>query len=167
MGVKLQKDTERHDRLKFYYDAAKRESISGFPVDDQIWMYERLTGITNAIMHNELAVSLPVMAELRRFLYIQNDLPKLASVTQTCEGCPSQWEGRLEDGRCFYIRYRWGHLQVWISKNASYAVKDALDGEQIYSEQHGPDMDGVMQWPSVENYLSNVFDFSLLTKGGA
>lgn len=27
-------------------------------------------------------------------------------------GCPSQWEGKTEDGQDVYIRYRWSHLSV-------------------------------------------------------
>lgn len=36
----------------------------------------------------------------------------IADLTHTCLACPSQWEGRLADGRPLYIRYRWGRLRV-------------------------------------------------------
>lgn len=67
----------------------------------------------------------------------------IKSITQTCDACPSQWEGELDDGRFFYVRYRWGNLQLGIGKDDSEAVRvsetiaalgDSLDGyldEQI------------------------------------
>lgn len=39
-------------------------------------------------------------------------MPMLKDLRQTCEACPSQWEGHTADGRFIYIRYRWGHLTV-------------------------------------------------------
>ena len=31
---------------------------------------------------------------------------------QTCSACPTQWEGRLKDGREFYFRYRHGYASL-------------------------------------------------------
>lgn len=39
----------------------------------------------------------------------------IASITQTCFGCPSQWEGKTEDGKYIYMRFRWGHLRLDIN----------------------------------------------------
>ena len=38
----------------------------------------------------------------------------IARIVQTCEACPSQWEGFFDDGRAFYIRFRWGHLRMTV-----------------------------------------------------
>ena len=46
---------------------------------------------------------------------------RLIELTQTCEACPSQWDGRLEDGRTVYIRYRHQTLSVEVGPtDASY-----------------------------------------------
>ncbi len=39
---------------------------------------------------------------------------KIVSLERTSIACPSQWEGRLADGRFVFIRERWGtgHIQV-------------------------------------------------------
>lgn len=39
---------------------------------------------------------------------------RIVQLDQTCMACPSQWEGRLDDGRAVYIRYRggWGRIAV-------------------------------------------------------
>jgi hypothetical protein len=38
----------------------------------------------------------------------------IAELTQTCDRYPSQWEGRLDDGRPIYIRFRHDELSVHI-----------------------------------------------------
>ena len=57
---------------------------------------------------------------------------KIHNLIQTCELCPSQWEGNLEDGRMVYVRYRWGRLSVMASHEPSDDVDDALEGEEIF-----------------------------------
>lgn len=37
--------------------------------------------------------------------------------------CPSQWEGKLSDGRAIYIRFRWGTLRA----SAGDTLDDAID----------------------------------------
>lgn len=71
---------------------------------------------------------------------------KIASLTQTCSACPSQWEGNLEDGRMIYIRYRHGWLSVSVSPKPTTDVSKAVMGESIYSESIGDDLDGFIEW---------------------
>lgn len=68
------------------------------------------------------------------------------SITQTCVACPSQWEGKLKDGRMFYARYRWGRLSIEVSKEPTNNVYMAMgeDGELIYNEGLGDEYDGVL-----------------------
>jgi len=69
----------------------------------------------------------------------------ITELNQTCGACPSQWEGKLNDGRMFYIRYRWGYLSVRISENATNDVGDAVGGQEILGEQVDKSgWDGVM-----------------------
>jgi hypothetical protein len=64
----------------------------------------------------------------------------LAELRQTCSACPSQWEGRTEDGLDLYVRYRWGWLTWGFGEGMDNAIDaclaqsgvqlgDALDGE--------------------------------------
>ncbi len=34
------------------------------------------------------------------------------SIELTCHSHPAQWEGRTDDGRPIYVRYRWSYLSV-------------------------------------------------------
>ena len=63
---------------------------------------------------------------------------------QTCNACPSQWEGILEDGRFVYARYRWGNLGVYTGSSIDNAI--GRDGEILYegSPEGNDAFDGVM-----------------------
>ena len=52
----------------------------------------------------------------------------LVELTQTCSAAPSQWEGRLNDGRVVYIRYRHGKLTVRIGPEDA-SVSDVVSME--------------------------------------
>lgn len=67
---------------------------------------------------------------------------KIASLTQTCGVCPSQWEGRTDDDRGVYIRYRGGHLTVGLSEPGG-TVDDAVMADVAYCEA-GHALDGDM-----------------------
>lgn len=47
-------------------------------------------------------------------------LPHVIELAKTCDACPSQWEGRLADGRGIYIRFRWGTLSAEIFDGVEY-----------------------------------------------
>lgn len=70
---------------------------------------------------------------------------KVKELTKTCGGYPSQWEGKLKDGRMIYIRYRWGCLEVSISENPTNDVSDAVEGKSIFQKYIGGNYDGVME----------------------
>ncbi len=76
------------------------------------------------------------------------------TLTQTCSACPSQWEGTLEDGRMVYIRYRWGHLDVSVSKFATENVYDAVSGELLLDYFSGDDWDGFMTLAQLNSILA-------------
>lgn len=56
----------------------------------------------------------------------------VTELEQTCTACPSQWEGRTADGSYLYIRYRHGHLSVYV------------DGDPVFALDHGDGLDGMM-----------------------
>jgi len=59
---------------------------------------------------------------------------KIEDLKKTCDACPSQWEGYLEDGRQVYIRYRWSRLSVRISHEPTDEEFAAVRGEEIYAD---------------------------------
>ena len=68
--------------------------------------------------------------------------------------CPTQFEGTLEDGRTFYIRYRWGYFSFKASYNKSNDVMDAVRGEEIFGERVGGEFDGALLTEELQKILS-------------
>ncbi len=64
---------------------------------------------------------------------------KLTDLTMTSGATPSQWEGKLDDGRFIYARYRHGHGAVYVAASVSEAI-----------EKDEP----LIEWPSREEYES-------------
>ena len=86
-------------------------------------------------------------------------------ITQTCNACPSQWEGSLKDGRMFYARYRWGQLTIELSKEPTNDIYMAMGeyGQLIYDGQLGYEFDGVLcQSELVEKMQDCGFFFNTL-----
>src|ERR1700738_476752 len=78
---------------------------------------------------------------------ISGGTKELASLSQTCHMCPSQWEGRTVDGEYVYIRFRWGTLTLGFGP-------DAVLGPQAYCEQVGRDeWDGAMDTGTMLGHL--------------
>ena len=70
----------------------------------------------------------------------------------TCSACPSQWEGKLEDGRAIYIRYRWGNLTASVSKEPTENLDEAVSGECIYDEIIDDPKGGTLSTEEMLNY---------------
>jgi hypothetical protein len=66
---------------------------------------------------------------------------RLVELHEEGTSAPAQWNGKTDDGRNVYVRYRWGCLRVYVSHG------DPLD---LYPEGHSfewnsdDDLDGVM-----------------------
>ena len=69
---------------------------------------------------------------------------KVRDIIKTCEACPSQWDGHFEDGRMFYVRYRWGHLIIRVSPDLTDNVHEAVEGKEILSKQVGDSLNGFL-----------------------
>lgn len=67
---------------------------------------------------------------------------KVVSLKQTCSACPTQYEGKLDDGRMIYVRYRWGYLSIRVSPAPTNNVMDAVEGEEVFGKGMGGDYDG-------------------------
>jgi len=88
--------------------------------------------------------------------------PKIKEYKKTCNMFPSQWEGTFEDGRMFYIRYRWGNFNVYVSKEPTTNVFDAVSGENILTiDNHGEQFDGYMDNETMFNLIKDMIDYEL------
>jgi len=77
----------------------------------------------------------------------------IKKIQKTCDCCPSQWEITLKDGKMVYVRYRWGHLTIRISKDKTNKIEDAINGIIIYHKQLGNGFDGYMKTRVMKRYL--------------
>jgi hypothetical protein len=78
---------------------------------------------------------------------------QVATVKQTCTSCPSQWEGTLHDGRCFYIRYRWGGLTIGFGASVGDAV-----GNREFVDYFGDEFDGELAESVAAEWLGKVLE---------
>lgn len=81
---------------------------------------------------------------------------RLKSLKQTCEACPSQWEGKLSDGRKVYIRYRWGTLTVHVGETKAMSIEDTVATFPIASIIMGSAMDGYLKEEDMLEMLSSL-----------
>lgn len=80
----------------------------------------------------------------------------------TCSACPSQWEGKADDGRVIYVRFRHGEFTAGIGKTLDDAVaagyiKFVSQGELICAE--ATDGDGHMTTAEMEELLAEKVEF--------
>jgi hypothetical protein len=83
---------------------------------------------------------------------------EVSELRETCASSPSQWEGRLSDGRPFYIRYRWGFLSVSIGEVGGL-MASAMDANEWFGQQVGDPLDGKIS-------IDDVFRLTGLTLAG-
>ncbi len=81
-------------------------------------------------------------------------LREIKELRQTCEAAPSQWEGELYDGRGFYVRYRYGNLQIHLGE----IVQGPYSNPEIFRSQIGDDLDGVLSWKTAEKFLAGILE---------
>jgi hypothetical protein len=88
-------------------------------------------------------------------------LPVVESMEKTCNICPTQWQGKLEDGRMFYIRYRWGNFNAYLSKEVTNEVVDAIAGEILVSlDNWGDHFDGEMEDEVMYEIMKSKLNFN-------
>ena len=82
-------------------------------------------------------------------------------INHIVHGCPSRWDGKLDDGRTFYIKYRWGYLSVHVSNEVTDDLMAPLnDGVEVMGVQIDPSgWDGVMSGDEMIKIVSEVFKF--------
>lgn len=72
----------------------------------------------------------------------------LVKLKQTCQMAPSQWEGRTDDDRPAYIRYRHGYLSVQVGPIGG-DLGSALDTDEWYGAQLNSDDDSGIELAEV------------------
>lgn len=80
---------------------------------------------------------------------------EVKNLEHTCEACPSQWEFRTFQDRPVYVRYRWGYLSICVGPPGG-DVYDAVGGFEVFGEQLGDSMDGVIGWSEVYDRLYEI-----------
>jgi len=66
--------------------------------------------------------------------------------------CPTQWEAWDDQGREYYMRYRWGHL--------TFCRWDVSPPEYYLSEQIGDQYDGMLDDDTMKQRLIGIVDWS-------
>lgn len=87
---------------------------------------------------------------------------KVVELVKTCEACPAQWEGKTDDGKFVYVRYRHGGLSIGFGRTISRAIfashlamndkfqlDGKYDGEMELSELKALTA-GEIEWPDVD-----------------
>lgn len=80
----------------------------------------------------------------------------------TCDACPSQWEGKLDDERMFYCRYRWGVFYISVSDGPTDRGLDAVTRNYIMEVEYGGEMDGCMSTEEMKELSKEHMDWSAL-----
>ena len=84
--------------------------------------------------------------------------PPVAEIEKTCIAAPAQWEGRMESGEAFYVRYRYGFLTIGFGADLDAAVNAASSPDGY--EWENPDADGLdgwMEWEEAEPHFSRAW----------
>ena len=87
---------------------------------------------------------------------------EVAELKLTCGAAPSQWEGRLVDGRPIYIRYRWGTLQIHFGPIGG-TVEDALNAKPWFEDDVGEKLGAVISLSEVADYSGLIVPQAILT----
>jgi hypothetical protein len=83
-------------------------------------------------------------------------LPKVVDLKRTTWACPTQWEGRLEDGRSLYARCRHGELSVGLGDGIDAAVANGMSKDAFYSDHVE---DGPMDFAELRAHLFGLLEF--------
>jgi len=81
---------------------------------------------------------------------------------KTCTACPAIWEGRTDDNKYIFIRYRWGSLRALVGKTQGETYENANifdDCDCVYLNQVGEELDGDMSTKQMEKILFKHFGF--------
>ena len=84
---------------------------------------------------------------------------RVVQIKQTCESCPSQWEGLTDDNRRVYVRYRWGWLVVRVGAPGDTDEFAGVRGEEVLCLGYGDDFDGYMTYNTLKRLCAGRVEF--------
>lgn len=80
---------------------------------------------------------------------------RVVKYKQLCAYCPSLWEGALEDGQVFYVRYRYGTFRLHIYPPRLEGLRDPAICESV-----GDALGGIMPEEEMKYRVREYLDFS-------
>lgn len=81
---------------------------------------------------------------------------KVKQITSSGGACPYQCEGILEDGRIFYLRYRWGKLTLRVAAHEDFLWEN---NSVVFSKVIGEDMEGFADNEKFHQELDGIIEF--------
>jgi hypothetical protein len=83
-------------------------------------------------------------------------LPRIVDLERTTWACPTQWEGKLEDGRTLYARCRHGELSVGVGADRDEAIDNGISKDAFYFDYVE---DGPMSFEALRAHLYGLLEF--------
>lgn len=80
---------------------------------------------------------------------------KIKRIVCTCHASPSLWEAYTEEDEAVYIRYRWGLLEIRVSKPGETIADAIYNGKVVFSKQIGDKLDGMIEKEDVLEILED------------
>lgn len=84
---------------------------------------------------------------------------RVTEINQTCTACPSQWEGKTEDARQIYVRYRWGYLSVRVSEPHDAKEFAGVRGREIFGAQLNDGLHGFLDYEQLQLATRGVIEW--------
>lgn len=94
----------------------------------------------------------------------ENAKIKVVSLTQTCEACPSQWDGLTDDNRQVYVRYRFGSLTVQVGEPDDADEFAGCRGRVVAEWSSDDEWDGSMSEGVMRELTAHRIDWALSTE---
>lgn len=57
-------------------------------------------------------------------------------IVQTCQLCPTQWEGITADDREFYVRLRWDYLTIQVGEPGDHNEFAGVNGQYLVHTEY-------------------------------
>lgn len=84
---------------------------------------------------------------------------KVVELRKLTDCCPTQWEGKLADGRYIYIRFRWDTLIVRVARTEDEAFAPNSKPFIVIENVTGVDNAGEIDYDTMVKLLSHKFKF--------
>lgn len=84
---------------------------------------------------------------------------RVITVENTCTAAPAQWEGRTNDDRPVYVRYRYGGLEVRIGQRGADVESAVLDGELAFAMDDGNEWGGFMDLEQLRSLTAGAIEW--------